>query len=50
MKIMKKHNIPEASSCSKYSLGVVYSGLAKKHDTFDKTMKEIAKIKAEMKK
>jgi hypothetical protein len=47
---MEKHRIAEASSCSKYSLGVVYSGLAKKHDTFDQTMKEIAKIKSEIKK
>lgn len=50
MKVMKKHKIDEASSCSKYSLWVVYSGLAKKHDTFDQTMKEIAKIKSEIKK
>jgi hypothetical protein len=49
MKIMKKHGIPEASSCSKYSLGVVYAGLAKKHDTFAKTISEIKKIKEEMK-
>lgn len=50
MKIMKKHGIAEASSCSKYSLWVVYAGLAKKHDTFAKTMNEIKKIKEEMKK
>lgn len=50
MKIMKKHGIPEASSCSKYSLWVVYAGLAKKHDTFAKTISEIEKIKEEMKK
>lgn len=48
MKIMKKHSIAEASSCSKYSLGVVYAGLAKKHDTFAETMAEIEKIKSEI--
>lgn len=43
-KIMEKHNILEASSCSKYSLGIVYSGITKEHSTFDKTIKQIEKI------
>lgn len=50
LKVMKRHGLDEASSCSKYSLGVVYAGLAKKHDTFDKTIKEIEKIKSELNK
>lgn len=49
-KIMEKYNISEASSCSKYSLWVIYSGLAKKHDTFTETMTEIEKIKWEISK
>jgi hypothetical protein len=48
MKIMKKHGIAEAKSCSKYSLGVVYAGLVKKYDTFAETMEEIEKIKLEI--
>jgi hypothetical protein len=50
MKIMKKHKIAEANSCSKYSLWVVYAGLAKKHDTFAKTISEIKKIKEDIEK
>jgi len=45
--IMKKHKIKKAKSCSKYSLWVVYSGLAKKYDTFANTMREIKKIRME---
>ncbi|MFK7780075.1 MAG: polyphosphate polymerase domain-containing protein [Candidatus Gracilibacteria bacterium] len=45
VRIMKKHNIKKAKSCSKYSLGVVYSGLAKKYDTFTATMKQIKEIR-----
>lgn len=48
MKIMKKHGILKASSCSKYSLWVVYAGLAKKHDTFNETINAIKKIKKEL--
>ena len=44
-KIMKKHKIKKATSCSKYSLGVVYSGLAKKFDTFKETMQQIKEIR-----
>ncbi|MDD2871958.1 MAG: polyphosphate polymerase domain-containing protein [Candidatus Gracilibacteria bacterium] len=43
--IMEKHSITEAKSCSKYSLGVVYSGLAKKFDTFKETMEKIKQIR-----
>lgn len=45
--VMKKHNIEEASSCSKYSLWVVYSGLAEKFDTFSETMEKIKNIRME---
>jgi len=45
--IMKAHHINEASSCSKYSLWVVYSGLAEKWSTFKKTMKKIKEIRIE---
>lgn len=44
-KIMKKHNIKQATSCSKYSLWVVYSGLAQKFDTFKETMAQIKDIR-----
>ncbi len=47
IEMMKKHGIEEAKSCSKYSLWVVYSGLAKKYDTFTDTMKRIEKIRLE---
>ncbi len=43
--IMIKHNITEAKSCSKYSLWVVYSGLAKRYDTFKETMEKIKEIR-----
>lgn len=46
-KIMQKHNIKKANSCSKYSLWVVYSWIAKKYDTFTSTMKQIKKIRLE---
>lgn len=46
-KIMKKNNIEKASSCSKYSLGIVYSGLAEKFDTFQQTIEKIKKIRME---
>lgn len=44
-KIMEKHSIKQAKACSKYSLWVVYSGLAQKYDTFKETMEEIKKIR-----
>lgn len=46
-KIMAKHNLKKAKSCSKYSLWVVYSWIAKKYDTFQNTMEEIKKIRQE---
>ena len=49
LEIMEKHWFQQAKSCSKYSLWVVYSGLAKKYDTFKATMKEIESIKNDMK-
>jgi hypothetical protein len=45
--IMKAHNIPKAKACSKYSLWVVYSGLAEKYDHFSKTMEKIKEIRLE---
>jgi hypothetical protein len=46
-KIMTKHNIKKAKSCSKYSLWVVYSWLAKKFDTFKETIEQIKEIRLE---
>ncbi len=46
-KIMKKHWHKKTKSCSKYSLWVIYSGLAKKYDTFADTMRQIKKIRME---
>ncbi len=46
-KIMKKSNIEKVSNCSKYSLWVVYSGLAEKFDTFKETMEKIKNIRME---
>ncbi|MCH2188763.1 polyphosphate polymerase domain-containing protein, partial [Candidatus Gracilibacteria bacterium] len=45
IEILKSHGITQAKSCSKYSLGVVYSGLAEKWDTFKNTMEKIAEIR-----
>ncbi len=45
LKVMKKHNIKKAKACSKYSLWVVYAGLAEKYDHFANTMEEIKKIR-----
>lgn len=46
--IIKSHGIDQAGSCSKYSLWVVYSGLAEKWSKFAKTMKKIKKIRIEL--
>ena len=43
--VMKKHNIEKAKACSKYSLWVVYAGLAEKYDHFSNTMEKIKKIR-----
>jgi len=48
--IMKSHSIDRASSCSKYSLWVVYSGLAEKWSKFQKTMDKIKEIRMELSK
>lgn len=45
--MMENHWIERAKSCSKYSLWVVYSGLAKKYDTFKETMEKIKEIRME---
>ena len=45
--IMKKHWLKQAKACSKYSLWVVYSWLAKKFDHFKETMEKIKEIRME---
>ncbi len=45
--LMKKYDIDRAKSCSKYSLWVIYGGLAEKFDTFKDTMKKIKEIRME---
>jgi len=47
LEVMKKHNIKKAKACSKYSLGVIYAGLAEKYDHFSETMEEIKMIRLE---
>ena len=47
-KLMEKHNIVKAKACSKYSLGVIYSGLAEKWSHFSNTLKAIGEIKLEV--
>ena len=48
LEILKKNHKKQASSCSKYSLWIVYAGLAKKYSTFKKTIAEIEEIKAQI--
>jgi len=43
--IMTKYNIEQSSSCSKYSLWIVYAWLAEKYDTFKDTMEKIKEIR-----
>jgi len=45
LNIIKKHWIKQAKSCSKYSLWVIYSWLARKFDTFAETMMKIKEIR-----
>jgi hypothetical protein len=45
--IMKKHKIKKASNCSKYSIWIIYSGLAEKYDTFKDTIAKIKEIRME---
>lgn len=47
-KIMKELAIKKAKSCSKYSLWVVYSGLAEKWSQFEHTIFEIHKIRMDV--
>lgn len=46
--IMQMHNIELSNSCSKYSLWVVYSGLAEKWSKFEETMEKIKEIRLEV--
>lgn len=50
LEILEKNHKSQASSCSKYSLWIVYAGLAQKYSTFKKTIDEIEKIKSEIEK
>lgn len=43
-KIMKKHDIKRASSCSKYGLGLCYQKMIEDTSKFKRTMKKIEKI------
>ena len=45
-KVMKKNKVKEASSCSKYSLGLIYHKKIKETSVFDKTIKKLEKIAA----
>lgn len=47
-KLLEKHQIARAKSCSKYSLGVIYSGLAEKWSHFNTTLEAIGKMRLEM--
>ena len=48
IQIIESHGIQRANSCSKYSLGVVYSGLAEKWSKFQETMNKIQEIRMEL--
>lgn len=48
--IIESHGIDRAGSCSKYSLWIVYSGLAEKWSKFQKTMDKIKEIRMELSK
>ena len=48
VELMKKHNIAGAKACSKYSLWVIYSGLAEKWSHFSKTLEAIGEIRLEV--
>lgn len=48
IQIIESHGINRANSCSKYSLGVIYSGLAEKWSKFQETMNKIAEIRKEV--
>jgi len=46
--IIESHGVERANSCSKYSLGVIYSGLAEKWSKFQETMNKIKEIRMEL--
>ena len=46
--IIKSHGVKRAKACSKYSLGVVYSGLVEKWSHFQGTMDRIKEIRMEL--
>jgi len=48
VKIIESHGIKQAKSCSKYSLWIVYSGLAEKWTKFQDTMDKIKEIRLEL--
>jgi len=48
LEIIKSHWVDQAGSCSKYSLWIVYSGLAEKWSKFEKTMEKIKEIRMEL--
>ena len=47
VELMKKNWFKRAHGCSKYSLWIVYSGLAQKWHTFENTIKQIKNIRME---
>lgn len=48
IQIIESHGVDRANSCSKYSLGVIYSGLAEKWSKFQETMNRIKEIRMEV--
>lgn len=50
IQIIESHGIKRANSCSKYSLGIIYSGLAEKWSKFQETMDKIKEIRMELSK
>jgi hypothetical protein len=45
--LMKNYGIKRIFNCSKYSLWIIYSGLAERYDTFQETIKKIKQIRME---
>lgn len=46
-RIMEKNGIQQYKHCSKYCLGIIYSWLAEKFDTFKETMAKVKEIRME---
>ena len=46
--MIESQGVERANSCSKYSLGVIYSGLAEKWSKFQETMNKIKEIRMEL--